>query len=776
MSRFLGWLKRGVFQAATSESWLPAIAPTHDRPTLRKRRTSLPLWLVVGLGLTPWFILDGISPTGGILVFASVGFGLVLTGLGYLVVRISPSERGFLLLAPGAGLIVASALAQFAAYRGFPLRLAFWGMVIFSLPGLWLGASAMRRRWRRQVPHGPIFIALLAGISLVYFLPVSLRDAVRRADGGWQWVYVDSLFHHSLAATLVSEVSPPRIPTFGSESLVYHFGPHALAACISKGIGIEPGDALMRVVRLFGLLALAAAVFSLSERLARRRSERFLAGLFGLFFVFLLGSPYAVFQPTIASSAGTLPTMNWFTRQLTELPSVDAYKLHLVVGSGLWGLVAIFTVAGLLAAEGAPARRRRLGPEAILAPLSICLSAPAGLSLVAVVAGTHAPAGWRDRKFYASIGGSLALLAASLWLGGLLQPGSVAGPFEISTAAALRIKVLTLFKWLTFGLGIKALCLLHGPWVRRKPAVTFWLFFAGYLLAYLLIHENQAASELYALLFLSALAGAYAAAPAAHVWTLWRTGRDNSAMPAADRSEVDCTFVLLRRAVWLLAGCSLLVIAVIGFPLKQSLIVGGAWVVFASLVFSVQKSRASHSWRAFTLGGLAIFIAFSSLAWWKTVDLYTLDELSMTVTADPGLVESLTALRRLGSGVRLAATTHHSLPRLLGLPERSAMYAALAERPMLLEGWQYGSATRPINDPSFEQVRRDNRRLFESRDPSEVLRIARKYNVGYLLLEPGQTLGFDLARAPEIHPLPKTGTLTLLAVDRVRPQSTPRAR
>jgi hypothetical protein len=730
----------------------------------RRRFGRPPLWLVVLLALSTWLVLDGLSPTGPILVLVSLAFGVVLFGLGTLILYPSASSRGSLLLAPGAGLIIASALAQFAASRGFSLSWTFWGIVVGSLPGLWIAVHATRRQWRRPVRHGLTIVALLSAASLVYFLPISLRDAVRTVDGGWQWVYVDTVFNHALAATLTTEVAPPRIPTFGTERLVYHFGPHALAASLSKGLGLDPADALMRVVRLLGLLALAAAVFTLGQRLAIRRRQRNLAGCFALFFVFFVGSVYDLLRPIVVSSAAKMPSVNWFTRQLSEFPAIDYYRHHLVVGSGLWGILAIFSVASLLARSRPSPRRLQFEPEFVLAPLAICLSTPAGLSLLAVVAGTHSRFHWRDRRFYALLGISLSMLAASLWLGGFIEPHTAPGLLALSTPEELRGKLIGMFKWLTLGLGIRALCFLNGVWARREVATSFWLFFAGYLLSYFLLHESQASSELYALLYLGALAGGYSAAPAAHIWTLWRHRRDHSTVrPPAESLDVDRTFVFLRRATWWLAGFSLVVIAATGFPPKQSLIIVATFALFASLVIALHRSRSSHSWRILTFAALGILVTVSSLAWWKTVELFTLNQLDMTVTADQGLVKSLSALR-LSPGASLAATTHRSVPHLLGRPERSAMYAALSARPMLLEGWEYGSSTSPKNHATFEEVTRDNERLFESRDPSEVVRLARKYNVGYLLLEPGQTLGFDIDRAPQFRALPQAGTLTVLAI------------
>jgi hypothetical protein len=78
-----------------------------------------------------------------------------------------------------------------------------------------------------------------------------------------------------------------------------------------------------------------------------------------------------------------------------------------------------------------------------------------------------------------------------------------------------------------------------------------------------------------------------------------------------------------------------------------------------------------------------------------------------------------------------------------------------------LEGWRYGFAS---DLPMFETVVDDNRRLFATKDASEARAITEKYGITHILLEPGQSLGFEFANSGWLHAVSNPGTLTILAV------------
>ena len=166
-----------------------------------------------------------------------LGYAIMVVAAGYGIVSLAlpaSTRTQVIVLAPAVGILAISALTAFWVRLGLPL---IW------VPALWLGlmvAGALmslershplgeeHRRLRRGA--GRSFRADLRGV-----LPSGARnDAVQRRDGSFNWIYVDTQYNDSMAAGITSGDAPPKRPGTATAELLYHFGPYAPAAAISR--------------------------------------------------------------------------------------------------------------------------------------------------------------------------------------------------------------------------------------------------------------------------------------------------------------------------------------------------------------------------------------------------------------------------------------------------------------------------------------------------------------------------------------------------------------
>ena len=109
---------------------------------------------------------------------------------------------------------------------------------------------------------------------------------------------MDTQHFHAIAASIKNDGSPPKTPGTVTAELLYHFGPYAPAAAISRLDGLDLGDAVARVTRGASLWALVLSCFGLGTLLSLKATGRKFGGIMSVAGLFFYGSCCCPFSPT----------------------------------------------------------------------------------------------------------------------------------------------------------------------------------------------------------------------------------------------------------------------------------------------------------------------------------------------------------------------------------------------------------------------------------------------------------------------------------------------
>ncbi len=295
---------------------------------------------VAALALAPWIAVA--LATGGPVVAVHLLVSLaVLGGLGVIALRLGMAERrgeALVLLAIPVGFVFAAALLALSARLSLSLRVTGWGLAVIGLAGLLLVQREWRGLARESLRYGIAYVVLSAVICGVYFAPGALQDGVTTSEGAFQWMYVDTQNHMAVASAVKTDHGQPKMPGLATAPLTYHFAPFAAAGALSTMTGLPIPDALARVVRGIGLLALLLAALGCGRVLGRRLGGAALGGIASVVGLFFYGSLSALFVPQAnSSSAAGLPALLFSVPGLAVVHDAGWFS-HLVLGhSELWG-------------------------------------------------------------------------------------------------------------------------------------------------------------------------------------------------------------------------------------------------------------------------------------------------------------------------------------------------------------------------------------------------------------------------------------------------------
>jgi len=268
----------------------------------------------MALVFLPWLAVV-LFTAGPWAALSLLGYAILVTAAGYGIARVAlppPLRTEAIALAPAVGILAISALTAFWVRLGLPL---IWA------PALWIGlmAAGALYLWNDRAlqakptfAYGGALVVLSVLICAVYFLPSARNDATLRSDGSFNWIYVDTQYFHSIAASIKSGDSPPRAPGTATEQLLYHFGAYAPAAAISRVTGLDVGDALARVTRGASLWALLLACFGLGSLLSVKATGGKFGSIMSVAGLFFYGSLLSLFTDAsrnrcYCSGHGTMP-------------------------------------------------------------------------------------------------------------------------------------------------------------------------------------------------------------------------------------------------------------------------------------------------------------------------------------------------------------------------------------------------------------------------------------------------------------------------------------
>lgn len=728
--------------------------------------------LVVLVSLAFWIALALASPGSLWLTAATTITGVILLGLGQTLLRLlgpqSLRESGALLSLP-AGLITFAGLAQASHHLGWSIWPLWVVSVLLAVPGVVLACRASNAYLRKRLPHGVLYIAVIVLVGAIYYLPKSQRESVETQDGAVQWIYPDSAYHEAIAAQIAEERPPLRNPGVFPAVLPFHYGRHALANAITQAFGLPVADSLARSAHWLALLALTSGAISLGWTSARTVAQRPLSGLLAIVLIFLLGS-----FPAILLSAGDSASRH--SQKLLELPLGNSEMLlglgdtcfiHFIDGAScLWaGVVTIAVVALLIQRAGDPASRRWGFPwlALLLSILGLASNGVAGLCCAATVMALALVENWKEWRVYALLFVAAVLFRLFQHAIGLDRnaPGSAARGVRELMMTTIRLccsGFFVLFSFRAMGL----LTLASGT--RREKTVLLLLTLMSCGLYVLLVLEGYPIAIL-----MIALSG-FAAGPAAAIL---------QSLLSADHAWDDIWLTAVR---WYRRYClTIMVSAILLLPFglypllrERSLQVTYGFTILLPIIVVCSMALVwaagrilSRKWIPSRRSAIAMSVALAtvSLLGVLRTDLnYGWGWLGNTITLDGGRVASLRFLRDHSRRGALVATTHHDIEVPLR-KSRSYAYAALSHRLMLLEGWEYAYYAIRLHTFDLEQVQHDNERLFTTHSPAEARKLIEEYGITHILVEPGESLGFDVGQTPWLRPLPNPGTLGILLVD-----------
>jgi hypothetical protein len=689
---------------------------------------------VVVLSLAPWaatvFATAGSVAALHLCLYAAL---VTLVGHGVVSVALPPAGRsGLFIVSPAAGILLVSALTAFWVRAGQPLP---WAAALWLGLGAFGVAAFCRGRdpgWRQAVDHGPALVLISFLVCVIYFLPGAWRDGVSKSDGSFNWMYVDTQYFQSMAASLKNSSGTPKMPGMSTEELYYHFGGYAPAAAISRFTGLKLADAYARVARGTSLWALVLSSYGLGTLLAFRATGKSYGGIFCTAGLFFYGSLMSLFS-NASNSASTVSGAILFRLPEVEVLADGGPFSHLMLGhSVLNGLIAITATLGLCLAQrvAEPEGAWRIYFCAALPALAVSMDSPAALYCLGAAGILLVWPHFRQPRSWA-----LMLLLAGLFFAAWKLMGYDRSP--MAAAVTFKRNFYTqwwmLVVWFTVGLGFRTLGFrwIGQPWTDPLPALVAATA-AGFL-SFSLFCGLYWGNERYGIYFLQCMLGFFAFSRLVPGW--WRE-------PALAQWAREWAGVVLKGLVALSAGGAAMAtlfyaihrhsgISFFTAKLFTCLLATALLAGFSALVRQTERLAAIGS----KIALVVLMVGF--LGWISPWINFGLGRMRLDVTVKPGEVAGLERLKALSVPGERFATNKHAVENPMTKPERSYAYGALSERPVLLEGWWLGAETAL---PEYKSILADNDLLFSTTNPAALRRIAGKYQIVFLVARPGTDL------------------------------------
>jgi hypothetical protein len=669
---------------------------------------------------------------GGWAALNFLGYAILVFAAGYSIVRMAlpaSARTQTMVFAPAVGTLAISALTAFWLRLGLPL---IW------VPALWLGLVAAgalclwsdRALWPKStVAYGGTLALLSVLICAVYFLPGARNDAVLRRDGSFNWIYVDTQCHYAIAAGIKRGESPPKVPGAATEELLYHFGPYAPAAAISRVTGLDLGDAFARVTRGASLWALVLSCFGLGTLLSLKATGGKFGGIMSVAGLFFYGSLLSLFSEELNTSSRVTGAILFKIPRVEVLADGGPFS-HLILGhSMLFGLGAIIAIMGLCLVQ------REL--QAVLTWRGIIL-----LALPALAVPVHSAAALYCigvagmLLFWGRLGAARSWLLIVLMFCLFLVAWKIMGYDHAPDAGAATVKKdiasqwWTLAVWFTVGLGFRIVGFRWISWPLSNPLSALVLASVLGLLSFSFLLQLGDNNEHYGIYFLQCMFSIFAFSRLTP--RCWRS---------AERSQ--------WVAEWLtLAKNGMIVLVASVFLMRIAVYVTHSEVWIASfrlqilpclvlvLLLAGMSALMKRSRRFSTVGSAVLMsvLVIGFLAWITPWLNFGQGRMKMDVTLTPGEVRGLQRLGELAKPAERFATNKHAVDSFAARGERSYAYTAISERPALLEGYLYRGVTAL---PWFNTLLRDNDLMFSTINPETLHDIAKTWHVRWLVARPG---------------------------------------
>lgn len=689
-----------------------------------------PMSVAITFTFLPWIamVLFTAGPWAALNFF---GYAILVIAVGYSVVcgALPASARAqTIFLAPALGILAISALTAFCLRLGLPLTwvLALWlGLMAAGAVSLW----SDRALWAKSsVGYGGALVVLSVLICAVFFLPSARNDAVMRRDGSFNWIYVDTQYFHSVAASIKNSNGPPKTPGTSTEELRYHFGPYAPAAAISRLDGLELGDAFARVTRGGSLWALVLSCFGLGTLLSLKANGGKFGGVMSVTGLFFYGSLLSLFTNELNGSSYVTGAI-LFVIPNVAVPADGGPFSHLILGhSMLHGLGAVTAIMGVCLIR----REQGIFPswhEFILVALpafAVSVNSVAALYCLGIVC---------ILLYWGRLGEARSWLSITLMLGLFLGAWHLMGYSHSPdmTGATINRHPETYWWWavmcFTVGLGFR---MVGFRWITRPLRDPLSALVIASTLGLLLFNLSIQldSNERYGMYYLDSMFSIFAFSRLKSDW--WRD---------TERARWVTEWLRLtgKAVLFFIAYAFLMRIldyithsdAWISYNRAQivSLILFGLLIAGMSALMK-RSPRSSKVVSAALMGVLMV----GFLAWVTPWLNFGLGRMKMDVTISPGEVKGLKRLGELATRDERFATNHHDVDSLANKSGRSYAYAALSERPVLLEGY-FDHTQR--DSPAFNALLHDNDLIFTTTDAEMLRNLAKSWSVRWLVARPG---------------------------------------
>jgi hypothetical protein len=712
----------------------------------------------MALVFLPWIAVACFT-AGAWAALNFLGYGIVVLTAGYCIISMAlPTAQRIqvIVLAPAAGVLAISALTSLWVRLGLPLLWvsALW-LLLMVVGALFLWSD--RALWASSpVAYGGALVLLSALVCVVYLLPGARNDAVHRRDGSFSWLYVDTQYNYSMAAAIKSGGSPPKEPGTATVELLYHFGGYAPAAAISRFDGLDLGDTYARVTRGVSLWALMLSCFGLGTLLSLNANGGKFGGIMSVGGLFFYGSLLAMFTDERNSSSYVTGAI------LFKLPRVmvghDGGPFsHLILGhSELHALCAITAIMGLclIHRDWGGLTWRELVLLALPA-LAVPMHSVAALYCVGVVG---------ILLFWGHLRALRSWLMIALMFCLFLLAWHIMGYGHAPDAVRATIKPELDRQWWTvgaaflIGLGFR---IVSFRWISkplRDPLSALVFATVLGLLVFFLLYHLRGGEEIYGIYFLQSMFSIFGFSRLTPGFWL-----------GSERSRwVEEWLRPTAKGALVIAVCGAL-IGIAGYATH-----GNAGIEsFRTLIplfflLSVALTGASLLMkrnRLFSTVASAVIMGvllIGFLAWIPPWFNFGLGRMKMDVNLTPGEVQGLHRLGELVAPGERFATNKHEVESLASNRQRSYAYAALSERPVLLEGLQYHT---PAELTWFKALVRDNDQIFSTTDPETMRDLAKTWRVRWLVARPGTDIDLPRPLPPWLVEQQDSGTLKIYRID-----------
>jgi hypothetical protein len=711
------------------------------------------------LVLLPWIAAEYFT-AGAWAVLNFLVYAVLVFAVGYCIVCVAlpvSARTEAIPLAPAAGILAVSALTTFWLRLGFPLLwvASLWfGLALVGVLGLWRDRAA----WAKNtVAYGRTLALLSLLICAVFFLPGARNDAVLRPDGSFNWMYVDTQHFYSIAASIKRGESPPRTPGTATADLLYHFGPYAPAAVISRLDGLNLGDALARVTRGASIWALVLSCFGLGTLLSLKAGRAKFGGVASVAGLFFYGSLLSLFTDESNSASHVTGAI------LFKIPNVGVQAdggpfSHLILGhSVLHGLIAITVVMGLCMIgrdEGAAPGWRRL----------ILLTLPALAVPINSVAALYCLGVAGILLFWNHLAQARSWLLTVLMLCLFLGAWHIMGYGQATDAATATINAhlaeqwWPITVWFLIGLGFRILAF---RWISRPLSDPLCALVIATVLGLLLFDlslELRDGNQRYGIYYLQSVLSIFA-------FSLLTPG----CWRGMERSRWVAEWTgLATKGMTLLALCGILARIVVYATHSNEWVASFRLQILPFLFLLIlltgisalmKRSRRFSSISSAIVMGV-LMIGF--LAWITPWMNFGLGRMKMDLTLAPGEVRGLDRLGEVAPPGEWFATNKHAVDSIATHSERSYGYTALSGRPALLEGYLDRGET---GLPWFKSMLRDNDLLFSTTDPQTLRGIANIWHVRWLVARPGTDISVAKPLPPWLVEQQDSGTLKIYRIN-----------